>query len=74
MKTDFKRDFNFLVLVREMIFSTCSPVSVFYCVSVDNTKNLRGGVSALTEISPTGRWTFLPFIDYMSSSWCITVV
>lgn len=58
----------------ELISSTCSPVLVFHCVSVDNTKNLRDGLSALRELSPTGRWKFLSFVDYMSSSWCITVV
>lgn len=36
-----------------MISITCSPVLVFYRVSVDNTKNLRDGVSALAEISLT---------------------
>lgn len=74
MKTGFRRDFNLLVLVREMTSSTYSLVLVFHCVSVDNTKNLRDGVSALREISPTGRWKSLSFIDDMSSSWCITVV
>lgn len=54
MKTSFKRDFNLLVLVREMISSICFPVLVFHCVSVDNTK-ISGMVCLHWEQYP--HWT-----------------